>query len=132
MIKKLTGGWRVKLETQKAGCFATELKSNNCKLTKWLLQAHLAGVPHLKIGWVSRTKGLKDPYVHSVLAVTNHPVNELTSELGLDFTQVWGALKYIIMTLQKYSEGSYIILRDPTKKTVYIYKTLDDEFKRKK
>jgi hypothetical protein len=37
-----------------AGCFATELKSNNCKLTKWLMQAHLAGVPNLKIGWVSR------------------------------------------------------------------------------
>jgi hypothetical protein len=39
----------------------------------------------------------------------------LTSELGVDLQQVWGGLKYILNILQKYQEGSYIILRDPTK-----------------
>jgi len=130
--QKVTGGWRMKLENQKAGCFATELKSNNCKLTKFLLQAHLAEAPHLKIGWVSRMHGHKDPHVHAILAVTDHPVSELTSELGVDFDQVWGGLKYIINVLQKYSEGSYILLRDPTKKTIYIYKTQPGEFRHSK
>lgn len=64
---------------------------------------------------ISRTHGHKDPYAHSVLAVTDHPVAELTSELGVDLQQVWGGLKYILNILQKYNEGSYIILRDPTK-----------------
>jgi translation initiation factor 3 subunit D len=132
--QKITGGWRMKLETQKAGCFATELKANNCKLTKWLLQAHLANVSHIKLGWISRTNGIKDPNVHSVLGVTTHPVRELTSELGVDLGNFWGATKHILNILmsEKFVEGSYILLRDPNRKSVYIYKTTPNEFRQKK
>lgn len=51
---KITGAWRKVLETQKAGAFATELKNNSCKMTKWLAQAHLAGAKEIRLGWVSR------------------------------------------------------------------------------
>jgi translation initiation factor 3 subunit D len=129
--QKITGGWRMKLENQKAGCFATELKTNNCKLTKWMLQAHLANVPHIKLGWISRTNP-KDPFVHSILGITDHPVKEIASELGVDMHQVWGGLKYILTVLRKLSEGSYILLRDPQRKNIYIYRTQPNEFKQKK
>jgi len=118
----------MKLEAQKAGCFATELKNNNCKLMKWLIQAHLANVSNIKIGFLSRTN-VKDPYVHAVLAVTDHPTAELASELGVDMYQVWAATKYLIQIFQKLSEGSYIIMRDPNRKNMHLYKTSIDEFK---
>jgi translation initiation factor 3 subunit D len=127
--QKVTGGWRMKLENQKAGCFATELKNNNCKLTKWVLQAHMSGASNLKLGWISRING-NDPYVHSILGVTDHPMREITSELGIDMTQVWGGLKHIVSSLQKQPEGSYILVRDPTKKNIYIYKTSPGEFRK--
>jgi len=129
--QKITGGWRMKLESQKAGCLATELKNNNCKIMKWVLQAHLAEISSIKIGWISRVN-LKDPNLHSILAVTNHPVNELASELGVEWVHAWGLLKYILNQLQKLVEGSYIIIRDPSRKNIQIYKTLPNEFKPKK
>jgi len=128
--QKVTGGWRMKLENQKAGCFATELKSNNCKLSKWVFQANLADVANIKLGWISRTNP-KDPYTHSILTVTNHPIKEIQSELGIDLYQVWGNVKYILNVLQKQPEGSYILIRDPNRKNVYVYKTLPNEFRKK-
>lgn len=127
--QKVTGGWRMKLENQKAGCFATELKSNNCKLSRWVFQAHLSNVTNIKLGWISRTNP-KDPYLHSILAVTDHPMKEIQSELGIDFYQVWGSLKYVLNVLQKHPEGSYILIRDPNRKNVYVYKTSPNEFRK--
>lgn len=69
---------------------------------------------------IIRTNGPKDPYVHSVLAVTDHPLRELQSELGIDFGQVWGGLKYILNVIQRYPEGSYILLRDPNRVCVIL------------
>merc|ERR1719277_2384162 len=52
---KLTAGidWRQKLESQRGAVLATELKNNSNKLAKWTLQAMLAGVDLIKIGYVS-------------------------------------------------------------------------------
>jgi len=127
---KITGGWRMKLESQKAGCFATELKNNNYKLTKWMLQAHLAGASKIKLGWLSRVN-VKDSHTHAILGVSDHSPQELAQELGLDLTQVWGALKHLIQIFQeKFEEGSYIILRDPSRKSIHIYAVPEDEFRR--
>jgi len=127
---RITGGWIKKLESQKAGCFATELKNNNCKLTKWMIQAHLAGVSLLKIGYVSRSSP-KDPFSHVILSITEHVPNEFVHEIGADYAQLWGSLKHIIDQLRKLKEeGTYIILRDPNKKQLQIYKVPAEEFKR--
>jgi translation initiation factor 3 subunit D len=127
---RITGGWRKKLESQKAGCFATELKNNNCKLTKWMIQAHLAGASSLRIGYVSRLNP-KDPFSHVILTITEHAPAEFVHEIGSEYAQLWGSLKHIIEQLKKLKdEGTYIILRDPNKKQLQVYKVPTEEFKR--
>ena len=45
-----TTDWRKKIDTQKGAVLATELKNNANKLTKWTLQALLAGTDSFKLG----------------------------------------------------------------------------------
>ena len=42
--------WRQKLDSQRGAVMATEMKNNNCKLTKWAAQSVIAGADQMKIG----------------------------------------------------------------------------------
>jgi len=127
---KITGGWRKKLETQKAGVFATEVKNNNCKLAKWAAQAHLASAHEIKIGWVSRVIA-RDPNSNSIVAITKHPAIDFSKEVGIELSKMWGTLKIILDTVRKFEDGHYILLRDPNKKQIVFYKIAADEFDKK-
>jgi len=95
-----------------------------------MIQAHLAGVQRLKIGYVSRLTP-RDPFSHVILSITDHNPIEFATEIGADFSQLYGALKHIIDQLKKLKEeGTYIILRDPNKKQLQVYKVPAEEFKR--
>jgi len=118
---KITGGWRKILEHQKGSAFATELKNNNCKITKWLAQAHLAGASNIKLGYVARVNP-RDNYSHTILDVTDFTVDELAQELNTNYEKLWGALKHIIDSLRLLDAGEYCLLRDPTKKSLVVYK----------
>jgi len=127
---KITGSWRKKLESQKAGVFATEVKNNNCKLAKWAVQAHLANADGLKLGWVSRVLA-RDLNSNSIVAVTKHTTSDFAHEVGVDFQKMWGSLKYILDIARKFDNGKYILLRDPNKKHLVFYKIAMDEFDKK-
>jgi translation initiation factor 3 subunit D len=44
--------WRSKLDTQRGAVIATEMKNNSAKLARWTVQALLAGVEAMKLGYV--------------------------------------------------------------------------------
>ena len=47
--------WRQKLDVQRGAVLANELKHNACKLSKWTVQALLAGSDVLKFGYIMAT-----------------------------------------------------------------------------
>jgi len=120
---KITGGWRKILETQKAGAFATELKNNNCKLNKWLAQAHLAGAHQIKLGWVSRSNP-NDNVNHVILDQSDFSIDEFAAEIATSVDALWGTLYNLLYRLSEPTlvDGSYKLVRDPTKKCLSVYK----------
>lgn len=44
--------WRSKLDAQRGAVIATEMKNNSAKLARWTVQALLAGVDAMKLGYV--------------------------------------------------------------------------------
>jgi translation initiation factor 3 subunit D len=128
---KVTGSWRKKLETQKASAFATELKNNLNKLTKWLIQAKLADVGAIKLGYISRVNP-KDQYNHTLLTITEHTPEEFQKELSIDWELLWGVLKKVVETLNSMEDGTYILYREPNKKQLLVYKVPPEEFFHKK
>jgi len=124
---KVTGGWRTRLESQKAGCFATEVKNNSNKLAKWAIQASLAGADEIKLGYVARVNP-RDQYNHIILAITSHRPPEFVKEIGVDMGKLWFTLKVIISELKKLEDGKFIILREGNKKQLLVYR-IDQEDK---
>jgi translation initiation factor 3 subunit D len=55
-----------------------ELPNNHLKLTKWGVQSYLAGVDHLKIGFVSR-KNTKNNSAHVLSGFYDIKLNDLLS-----------------------------------------------------
>jgi len=124
---KITGGWRQKLESQRAGTFATEVRNNNCKLHKWALQAHLAEAEAIELAYVSRSS-VRDPSSHVILGVEDRTRTDFIRDLGADVGALWGVLGKLLESLQSLAEGTYLLVREPNKKQLSIYKVKDDEF----
>lgn len=126
---KASGGidWRKKLDSQRGAVLATELKNNSCKIAKWAMTAILAGSSFIKFGYVSRIHH-QDSSKHEILGVQQVKPLELAQQMTLDVGNAWGVLHAIIDTCREQPPGKYLILKDPNKPVVRIYKVPMDAF----
>ncbi|KAI6195853.1 Eukaryotic translation initiation factor 3 subunit D [Aphelenchoides besseyi] len=125
----LSGGvqWRTKLDVQKASVLATEMKNNGSKLSKWTLQAILAGADYLKFGYVSRVS-TRNAAQHEILGTQQFRPNDLANNLALNLDNCWGVLRVICEFLLNQPAGKYLLLKDPTAPVVRIYDLPDGTF----
>ncbi len=128
---KVTGvDWRRKLDTQRGAVLANELKNNSNKLGRWTARSFLAGAELMQLGFVSR----KDPskkWNHELLAAPVYKPREFARQINLNPDNMWGILQYIIKMVLALPTGSkYVLLKDPNKKVLLLYKvplnTFDD------
>lgn len=126
---RYSGGvdWRSKLDNQRGAVLATELKNNSGKLAKWTVSSLLAGSDQLKFGYVSR-KHIRDSAKHIILGTQQFKPTEFANQINLNMDNGWGILRCIIDMLMKMEEGKYLILKDPNKPIVRIYKIPDNTF----
>jgi len=120
-----TVDWRAKIETQRGAVIATELKNNSNKLAKWTCCAILAGAELLKLGFVSRVHP-KDPHAHSILNTQTFKPKDFASQINLNNDNMWGALGFILDIVEKQVDGTYILVKDPNKPQLRMYKVPDD------
>ncbi|GMH54094.1 hypothetical protein TL16_g05466, partial [Triparma laevis f. inornata] len=120
---KEAGGieWRSKIDTQKGAVLATELKNNSAKLARWSAQSILADADIMKIGFVSRTDK-KSPNTHEVLGTSQFKPNDFAVQINMNVQNMWGIIKMLVELMRKQDDGKYVILRDPNKPLVRIYK----------
>jgi translation initiation factor 3 subunit D len=119
---KATGiDWRQKLDSQGGAVMATEFKNNSNKLARWTIQSILAGVQQLKLGFV--TRGLaKDVTNHHIVGMVSYNPVDLAGQIGLTASNMWGILKHIVDSLLDLDEGTYLLLKDPAKAVLRIYR----------
>ena len=120
---KISGGvdWRRKIDSLRGAVLATELKNNACKLGKWTAQTILAGADLMKIGYVSRNNP-KDPYRHSILGTQFYKPRDFAVQINLSQSNMWGILKALIDMVLKQEVGKYVLLKDPNKPVLRLYK----------
>lgn len=126
---KLSGGveWRQKIDSQRGSVLATELKNNAAKLGRWTAQSLVAGADLLKVGYVSRVNP-RDPFRHQVLATQFYKPNEFALQINLNQYNMWGILKAVIELVMKQERGKYVLLKDPNKPVIRLYKVPDNSF----
>ncbi|KAI9297601.1 translation initiation factor eIF-3, subunit D [Neoconidiobolus thromboides FSU 785] len=117
--------WRSKLDSQRGAVVATEMKNNNCKLTRWAVQAILANANLLKLGWVSRINP-KDNRRHQILTTMQYRPNDFVSQMNFQFSSGWGIVYAIVRLCLTLEEGKYILVKDPIKPIVKLYSIPED------
>lgn len=119
--------WRQRLDKQRGAVLATELKNNSAKLAKWTLCSLLAGSDAIKFGYVSRVSA-NDSSKHVILGTQQFKPQEFAAQITLDMSHCWGVLQAIIDVCMKLDGGKYLILKDPNKPIMRIYRVPADTF----
>eukprot|EP01036_Dinobryon_divergens_P028544 gene28544-37502_t len=83
--------------------------------------ALLAGAHQLKLGYVSRVAP-NNPYEHVVLGTQSFKPKDLAQQINLSVNNIWGIVKMICELLMSKSDGKYVLLKDPNKPIVRLYK----------
>jgi translation initiation factor 3 subunit D len=122
--------WREKIDSQRGAVLANELKNNSFKLAKWTAQSLLAGADQMKIGFCSRSTP-KNSYEHVILATQFYRPKDFATQITLSEGQMWAMIRMFVQLLNKQQEGKYVLMREPNKATLTLYKvppeTFDDE-----
>jgi translation initiation factor 3 subunit D len=119
--------WRQKLDMQRGAVLANELKHNSCKLSKWTVQALLAGSDILKFGYTSRFN-MKDSSKHVVLGTQQFKPSEFAAQINLSMDNGWGIIRCIIDQVMAQKDGKYLIVKDPNKSVIRLYDIPDSTF----
>lgn len=119
--------WREKIDSQRGAVLATELKNNSFKLAKWTAQSILAGADQMKIGFASRTNP-KSAAEHVILATQFYRPSDFAQQITLQESQMWSMFRMFVTLLQKQEEGKYVLMRNPNKPVMSLYKVPADTF----
>jgi translation initiation factor 3 subunit D len=121
--------WRDKIDAQRGAVLATEFKNNSFKIAKWTAMSILAGADFMKMGFVTRSNP-KNPFEHILLGSQFYRPKDLATQITLQESQMWSIFRMVVSMLQKPTavDGKYVLMRDPNKPFLYLYKVPDDTF----
>eukprot|EP00871_Galdieria_phlegrea_P004449 jgi/Galph1/5004/GphlegSOOS_G3680.1 len=125
--------WRNKLDSQRGAVFATELKNNATKITRWTISSLLSGADQLKLGFVSRVSP-RDISSHVILGVQSYKPREFAAQIGLNLNNSWGIFLQLVQLCYKHIEedGKAVIMKDPNKPIIRLYGVPEDAFEDEK
>ncbi|EZG72703.1 putative eukaryotic translation initiation factor 3 subunit 7 [Gregarina niphandrodes] len=115
---KLTGEpWASGLERQKGALLLSEMRKNNCKMSKWLYASIVAGANSMKIGFISKRTG-----DNRILTVQTSRIGDLVVQTGLKMANGWGTIRELLdIILSDNREGRFIITKDALGETIRIH-----------
>ena len=123
--------WRNRLDMQRGGILATEIKNNSFKFGRWVAEAAISGCESIKLGYVSR-KRADATNSHSILNVQNLKTAEISTQIGFSLGAGWAAVNALVELVlslpEESSTGRYLIVRDPKKSALRLYAVPWEEF----
>jgi translation initiation factor 3 subunit D len=97
------------------------MKNNACKLARWTVETLLAGSDYMRLGFVSRTSP-KDRKRHQILGSSLVKPYDFCDQIAFNLGNGWGIVKAISDLCLKLDDGKYVILRDPSRQMLTIYR----------
>jgi len=118
--------WNKYLEKQSSMILATELKNNNFKIAKWIMNAKMADVTNIKLAYVQRDN-VRDNQSHNLVNMETYKPEVLAQTANLNIDNCWGIFKTVIDIIMKESDGEFHIVKSPNKPDVTIYKEVGED-----
>lgn len=121
---KLTGGYSVKLKKELGQVLSTELKNNSCKMSRWALEASLAGAHYLKLGFVGRQQPDKGQG-HRLHYIKNFHIEELFIALNLNAANSWGVFRNVLLAVHAKPDGKYVLIKEPNRLCIKLHRVTE-------
>ena len=120
--------WNKYLEKQTSTILATEIKNNNFKVAKWIMNDLMADVTNVKLAYVSRDN-YNDPNAHSIVNMESYAPPTLAQTANLNIENAWAIFKTVVDTIlnDNNNNGMYHIIRSPNKSEATVYREEPDE-----
>ncbi|KAI9301571.1 eukaryotic translation initiation factor 3 subunit D [Cunninghamella echinulata] len=112
--------WKKSLDSQRGAVVATEMRNNAAKLARWAVQALLADVGQMKLGYIARANP-KDNSRHIILGTQAYKPKDFASQMNLSLTNGWGIVKAVVDMCLQLPDGRYVMLKDPNRPILRIY-----------
>lgn len=117
-------GWS-NIDIDKTAILSQELTDNTNRVSKWALQSMLAGADNMKITFVTRQK-IMNNQKHQILGTSTISTQKFIDLISYKLDECWSNVKYIVDFFEKQEDGEYLIIRDPIKGSLKVYK-VDNE-----
>jgi len=114
------------IDQDKAAVLSQEITDNTNRVSKWALQSMFAGADNMKIIFVTRQK-LADNKKHQILGTSTSSTQKFINLISYEFDDAWAKVKYIVDFFEKQEDGEYLVLRDPIKSSLKVYRMEDDD-----
>jgi translation initiation factor 3 subunit D len=108
---KVTGDWRKRIDIQRAGVLANELKNNMFKIQRWAVQALLSGSSKIEIGYLSRQQP-KDATNHHILSVQSYTPQDFFTGMSVNLNQMWSIVHLILERISAEADGKYLLYKE--------------------
>lgn len=106
------------------------MQDNSCKVSRWVVQSLLAGVDAMKFAFITR-KSAKVTSSHVLLGTYGIDTKSFANQINLNMPVCWAILRETIDYIFSYKEmtgtGEYIVMKDPNKAVMRIFKVTADE-----
>ncbi|VVT44140.1 uncharacterized protein SAPINGB_P000317 [Magnusiomyces paraingens] len=119
--------WKNKFSNQRGSIVAAEMKKNLNKLSRWTIEAILAGSSSMKIGFVSRNSP-KDNAHHIIVGVVGQVPEQFANQLNIKLSNGWGIIKSIVNIIAALDDGKYVLMKDPNASAIKIYRVPANAF----
>jgi translation initiation factor 3 subunit D len=118
--------WRGQLDSQRSAILLTEYKNNAAKMTRFAVQALLAGTDVMKVGFISRVKPTSKTQ-HSVLGTETYLPASLARTVKLESRNMWGVIQGVMSIVAKQEgDGVFVLLHPPNKQQLELYHVNDE------
>lgn len=122
-----SSGWMDKIDSQGSTVLVSYIQENAAQLARWTVSALLAGSSFIKLGFVTREK-MDDNQKHKIIATMTQDPEGFANQISLNMPSAWSILKYIILQVRKQEDGKYLLLKDPSKGALRLYRIPENEF----
>ena len=64
---------------------------------------------------------------HHILSIQNYSIDTVAKQIMLNEKSMWAIAEHLINQIKKQEDGHYIMMKDPTKNIVRIYKVSEED-----
>lgn len=110
--------WRNNLYDHPTSVLMSEVDKNSVKVSRWAIEAMLAGNDYIGFGFISRTKQRGR---HQILSTQTYSTESFAQQIDISQSNSWGIFMAIVEEVLKLGSGKFLLMKEPILSSLKLY-----------